>query len=47
MEKNELADSIAKQIVDECVWINAHILPHSEMIIEVLKILFFLKFNWI
>jgi hypothetical protein len=28
MEKNELANNLAKLIVDECVWINAHILPH-------------------
>jgi hypothetical protein len=35
IEKNENADSVANIIVDECVWINAHILPHSEMIIEV------------
>ena len=35
IEKNEMANGIAKLIVDECVWINAHILPHSEMIIEV------------
>lgn len=35
-EKNELAENVAKLIVDECVWINAHILPHSEHIIEVI-----------
>ena len=36
VEKNEAAENIAKQIIDESVWINAHILPHSEFIIEVL-----------
>jgi hypothetical protein len=30
-----MAESIARLIIDECVWINAHILPHSEHIIEV------------
>lgn len=35
VEKNESADIIANKIVDECSWINLHILPHSEMIIEV------------
>ena len=35
VEKNEAADNIARLIVDECVWVNAHILPHSEHIIEV------------
>jgi hypothetical protein len=35
VEKNELAENVAKSIIDECVWINAHILPHSEHIIEV------------
>ena len=34
IEKNEAADNIARLIIDECVWINAHILPHSEHIIE-------------
>lgn len=34
-ERNELADKIAKNILDECVWINVHILLHSEQIIEV------------
>ena len=33
-QKNEQAESIAKLIVDECIWTNAHILPHSEHIIE-------------
>ena len=33
--KNESADNIAKAILDDCSWINAHILPHSEHIIEV------------
>ena len=36
-EKNEQADIIARSIVDECVWINVHILPHSEYIIEVIN----------
>jgi hypothetical protein len=36
IEKNELANSIAKIIVDECVWINIHLLPHQEFIIEVI-----------
>lgn len=35
LEKNDAAEVVAKQIIDECVWINAHILPHSEYIIEV------------
>jgi hypothetical protein len=35
LEKNEMAENVAKSILDECVWINAHILPHSEFIIEV------------
>lgn len=35
VEKNEIADSVAKIIADECTWMNVHILPHSEMIIEV------------
>ena len=34
-EKNEMANNVAQLILDECVWINVHILPHSEMIIEV------------
>ena len=34
-EKNEIANSVANQILDECVFINVHILPHSEIIVEV------------
>ena len=34
-EKNEMAESVARSIIEECTWINAHILPHSEHIIEV------------
>lgn len=34
-EKNQQAHNVAKLIVDECVWINVHILPHAEVIIEV------------
>ena len=34
-EKNAKAEACAKSIVDECIWVNAHILPHSEHIIEV------------
>lgn len=34
-EKNESAEIVARSIIDECVWINAHVLPHSEYIIEV------------
>lgn len=34
-EKNTIAETAAKKIVDESIWINAHILPHSEHIIEV------------
>jgi hypothetical protein len=34
-EKNEMAETIARLIIDECIWVNAHILPHSEHIIEV------------
>lgn len=36
-EKNEQAENVAKNIVNECVWINAHILSHNEMILEVLN----------
>jgi hypothetical protein len=39
IEKNQQAEVIARLIIDECVWINAHILPHSEHIIEVENIL--------
>ena len=28
IEKNEVANNIANLIVNECVWINVHILPH-------------------
>jgi len=34
-EKNEMASQTAKMLLDECVWINVHILPHSEPIVEV------------
>jgi hypothetical protein len=34
MEKNEVALTVAKLIISDSVWVNAHILPHSEMIIE-------------
>jgi len=34
-EKNAKAEACAKKIVEECIWVNAHILPHSEHIIEV------------
>lgn len=34
-DKNAKAEACAKSIVDECIWCNAHILPHSEHIIEV------------
>jgi len=34
IEKNELANSVANSILDDCVFINVHILPHSEIIIE-------------
>jgi hypothetical protein len=33
-EKNEMAQKVALLIIKECAWINAHILPHSEHIIE-------------
>ena len=33
-EKNEMAEGIARSIIDEAIWVNAHILPHSEHIIE-------------
>ncbi len=33
-EKNEQAEGVAKSIVNEAIWVNAHILPHSEHIIE-------------
>jgi hypothetical protein len=33
-EKNEMAQKIAFSILRECIWVNAHILPHSEHIIE-------------
>jgi hypothetical protein len=26
-QKNEMAEAIARLIIDECIWINAHILP--------------------
>ena len=32
--KNEYAGLKASQILKECVWINLHLLPHSEEIIE-------------
>lgn len=35
VEKNDMAAAVAMNILDECVFINAHILPHSEIIIEV------------
>lgn len=33
-EKNDSAETVARLIIDECIWVNAHILPHSEHIIE-------------
>jgi hypothetical protein len=33
--KNELAETVLHKIVDNCIWINIHILPHNEIIIEV------------
>ena len=33
-EKNEMAQKVAQSILRECIWVNAHILPHSEHIIE-------------
>ena len=33
-EKNEMAQKTAVSILKECIWVNAHILPHSEHIIE-------------
>lgn len=33
-EKNEIANQKAEQIISQCVWVNVHILPHSEIIVE-------------
>lgn len=35
LEKNEMANNVAANILEECVFINVHILPHNEPIIEV------------
>ena len=32
--KNAHSSEIAKKILNECVWINIHTLPHDEFIIE-------------
>ena len=33
--KNELAEKVLQQILDECVWVNLHILPHEQVIVEI------------
>jgi hypothetical protein len=33
--KNTIANNMLNKILAECVWINIHNLPHSELIIEV------------
>jgi len=33
-QKNERANQIVNKILDECVWINIHALPHNEVIME-------------
>jgi hypothetical protein len=34
-DRNKHADKIINKILDECVWINVHFLPHDETILEV------------
>ena len=34
VEKNEMANGVAEKIIGEAVWINLHLLPHQEYIIE-------------
>ena len=45
IEKNEMANTVAVNILDEVVFINAHILPHSEVIIEVKNKLLIMLFD--
>lgn len=38
LARNEKANEILKKFLDECVWINLHMLPHSSRTLEVKKI---------
>ena len=35
MYRNEKANEVSNRILDECVWINMHLLPHNNQIIEI------------
>ena len=36
LERNAKANQMFNKLMDECVWINIHYLPHSNKILEVL-----------
>lgn len=39
LQRNEIAQKIIKKMLDECIWINVHWLPHDEHVVEVILLL--------
>ena len=35
-QRNEFAHKVVKKLLEECIWINVHWLPHDEHIVEVI-----------
>jgi len=39
LERNEFAHKKAKKLLEECIWINVHWLPHDEHVVEVISLI--------